>query len=337
MKRYGYLFEQVITFENLLLATQKASQGKKDKLRVAHFLFHLEKEILTLQEELQTGHWQPSDYYIFEIREPKPRRISATDFRDRVVHHAICHILDPIFEQQLIYDCWACRKGKGTHAAIKRAQYFSRRYPYFLKCDIRHYFQNIDHEILKQLLHKLIKDARLLKLLHQIIDHPLPGSLPNKSIPIGNLTSQHFANLYLGKLDHELKEQQKVKGYVRYMDDMLLFAQNKNELHRLQHQLEDFISHKLALRLKPSATILAPVSEGIPFLGFRIFPQLIRLNQHTLQRFRRRKRMYEHAYQCGKIDMATLSISVQSMIAHIQHANTRRLQQSLLMPSLPLG
>ena len=337
MKRYGHLFEQVITFENLRLATQKAALGKKDKLRVAHFLFHLENELFKLQEELQTGQWYPSDYHIFEIREPKPRRISATDFRDRVVHHALCQVLEPIFERRMIYDCWACRPGKGSHAAIKRAQQFARQYPYFLKCDIRHYFQSVDHKILKNLLQKLIKDTRLLNILYQIIDHPLPGSLPNKGIPIGNLTSQHFANLYLGELDHELKERQRVKAYVRYMDDMVLFAKNKNELHRILKHLETFSSERLALSLKPSATLLAPISEGLPFLGFRIFPNLIRLNHQSLQRFRRRLRMYEQAYQCGKIDMATLSVSVQSMFAHIRHANTRSLLQSLIIPSLPLG
>jgi len=222
MKRYGHLFEQVTTFANLLLATKKAAQGKKTQQRVAYFLFHLETELFQIQDELQKGYWQPSPYRIFEIHEPKPRRISATDFRDRVVHHAICNILEPIFDQWLIYDTWACRPVKGNHAAIKRAQQFSRQYPYFLKCDIRHYFQSIDHEILKQLLQKIIKDAHLQALLNQIIDHPLPDSPLGKGLPIGNLTSQHFANLYLGKLDHELKDKQAIKGYLRYMDDMLL-------------------------------------------------------------------------------------------------------------------
>jgi hypothetical protein len=156
-------------------------------------------------------------------------------------------------------------------------------------------------------------------------------------MPIGNLTSQHFANLYLGELDHELKERQKVKAYLRYMDDMLLFAKNKDELHRLLQQLETFIHERLALNLKPSATILAPVSEGIPFLGFRIFPRLIRLNRHSLRRFRCRLRAQEQAYQRGEIEVESLAASVQSMIAHMHHADTRRLQQSLLPPSLPLG
>jgi len=298
---------------------------------------YLETELFKIQDELQKGCWQPSPYRIFEIREPKPRRISATDFRDRVVHHAICNILEPIFDKWLIYDTWACRPIKGSHAAIKRAQQFSRQYPYFLKCDIRKYFQSIDHKILKHILQRIIKDARLLALLNQIIDHPLPDSPLGKGLPIGNLTSQHFANLYLGKLDHELKDKQAIKGYLRYMDDMLLFATDNNTLHQYLQQLESFIQEQLGLKLKPSATLIAPVSEGVPFLGFRIFPNLIRLNRQTLHRFRRRKISYEHAYKCGKLDVEKLTASVQSMIAHIQHANSRRLQQSLLLSSLPLG
>jgi len=286
---------------------------------------------------MQNGNWQPSEYRIFEVREPKPRRINATDFRDRVVHHAICNILEPIFERRLIYDSWACRLNKGTHAAVKRAQQFARQYPYFLKTDIRRYFQSVDHQILKQLLQRIIKDARLLSLLNRIIEHPVPGNLAGKGLPIGNLTSQHFANLYLGELDHELKDRQSIKAYLRYMDDMLLFAHNKDELHQMLQHLEIFISERLTLSLKPTATLLAPVSEGIPFLGFRIFPQLIRLNRQSLRRFRRRLRKLERAYQCGTISIESLTASVQSMIAHIRHANTRRLQQSLLAPSLPLG
>ncbi len=337
MKRYGHLFEKITTFDNLLLAAKKAARSKMDKPRVALFQFYLETALFQLQDELQSGEWQPSDYRIFEIREPKPRRISATDFRDRVVHHAICNILEPIFDRRAIYDTWACRPGKGSHAAIKRAQHFAQQYPYFLKCDIRRYFESIDHQILKQLLQRIFKDAQLLNVLNQIIDYPLPGSPPNKGLPIGNLTSQHFANLYLGELDHALKEKQGVKAYLRYMDDMLLFGHNKNELRQTLQYLETFINKHLALTLKPSATILAPVSEGVPFLGFRIYPKLIRLNPQSLRRFRKKIRALEHAYQCDKIDMAKLSASVQSMIAHMRHANTRRLQQSLFLSSLSLG
>jgi retron-type reverse transcriptase len=202
MKRYGHLFEQVVTFENLCLAAEKAFRGKKDKQRVATFYFHQETEVLRLQEELCSGTYQMRPYRVFEVREPKPRKICAADFRDRVVHHAICNVLDPIFEASSIYDTYACRRDKGSYAAVRRAHEFARRGRYYLKCDVRKYFESVDHAVLKALLRRKIKDETLLALLDRIIDHPIPDAVPGKGIPIGNLTSQYFANLYLGELDH---------------------------------------------------------------------------------------------------------------------------------------
>ena len=337
MKRVGFLFDRVIALDNLLHATRQAAGGKKAQLRVAHFLFHQERECLRLQAELKQGIWQPSGFRVFEIHEPKPRRISAADFQDRVVHHALCNVLEPVFEKRLIFDTWACRRGKGSHLAVNRAQAFSRCFHYFLKFDIRRYFDNVDHAVLKRLLRRMIKDKQVLSLLDRIIDHPLPGASPGKGLPIGNLTSQHFANLYLGELDHQLKDRMGVKAYLRYMDDMLIFAADKSQLHDLITCIEDFIGQHLQLSLKPSATLVAPVSEGIPFLGFRIFPGLIRLNGQTLRRFTHRLRRHEQAYQTGKMDVEPLTASVQSMIAHLQHANTHRLRQSLLPSSCALG
>jgi len=337
MKRIGHLFEKVINFENLLQATRQAASGKKEQIRVAHFLFHLETELLQLQRELAQNIWQPSGFRIFEIREPKQRRISAADFRDRVVHHALCNILEAIFDKRLIFDSYACRRGKGSHQAVKRAQMFCRRYPYYLKCDIRKYFDSVDHTVLKGILRRILKDWQVLNVLDKIIDHPLPGTLPGKGLPIGNLTSQHFANLYLGELDHELKDKQGINLYFRYMDDMLLFAASKKELHSMLGRMEDFLKLYLQLSLKPSATKIAPVTEGISFLGFRIFPGLIRLNSQSLRRFRRGLHQREFVYKSGKINVEDLTTSVQSMIAHMQHGDTLRLRQSLLSASLALG
>ncbi len=337
MKRVGDLFDSVIAFDNLLRATKQAARGKKEQLRVAHFLFHLERELLQLQDELTQGCWQPSNFRVFEIKEPKPRRICAADFRDRVVHHALCNVLKPVFDKRLIFDTWACRTDKGSHKAVQRAQVFSRRYLYFLKCDIKRYFDSVDHQILKQLLRRIIKDKPLLSVLDQIIDHPLPDMVAGKGIPIGNLTSQYFANLYLGELDHQLKDRQGIKSYMRYMDDMLIFAETKQALQCTINKMERFLLKHLKLHLKESATQIAPVTEGVPFLGFTIFPNLIRLNSQSLRRFKRRKHLLEKAYQSGEIDVESLSASVQSMIAHMQHANTHRLRQSLLLSSFAIG
>ncbi|MBT7306610.1 MAG: RNA-directed DNA polymerase [Gammaproteobacteria bacterium] len=337
MRRVGHVFSQVVGFENLLQAAHQAARGKKMQLRVAHFIFHLESELLQIQGELEQSNWQPGNFRIFEISEPKPRRISAADFRDRVVHHAICKVLGPIFDKRMIFDSWACRSGKGSHRAVQRAKRFSGKYPYYLKCDIRRYFDNVDHAVLKQLLRRILKDRPMLDVLDKIIDHPLPGAAPGKGLPIGNLPSQYFANLYLGELDHELKDRYGIKAYLRYMDDMLVFAQDKQQLHDVLATIEHFIEVKLQLKLKPSATCIAPVTEGVPFLGFRIFPGLVRLNAQSLRRFRRRLSLCEQEYRLGKIDVDQLAASVQSMLAHLQHADTHRLRQSLLSSSFALG
>ncbi len=337
MKRVGCLFEKIISFRNLHRAAIGAASGKKEQIRIAHFLFHLEKEVICLQQELEQGIWQPSGFRVFEIRDPKPRRICAADFRDRVVHHAVCHVLGPVFDKRMIFDSWACRKNKGSHMAVKRAQGFCRRNGYFLKCDIRRYFDSVDHGVLKQLLRRIIKDVRLLNLLDTLIDHPLPGIQKGKGLPIGNLTSQYFANLYLGELDHQIKDVWGCKYYLRYMDDMLFFADTKRTLYGVLDMVEHFIDTRLLLRLKASATQVAPVSEGIPFLGFRIFSGMIRVQRKSLRRFQKRLRYMESAFVNGEISMEELSASIQSMIAHMSHANTQRMRQSLLGTSFALG
>jgi retron-type reverse transcriptase len=337
MKRYGALFESIIRFDNLLLAARKARRGKQDRLRVAHFYFHLEKELFTLQDELQSGSYRMRPYRSFVIYEPKQRQICAADFRDRVVHHAICHVLEPVVDACLIYDTYACRRGKGTHAAAKRAQHFARRFPYVLKCDVRQYFASIDHAVLQGLLRRKLKDKALLALLDHIIAHPIPGGVPGKGVPIGNLTSQYFANLYLGELDHFVKERRRLKGYVRYMDDFLVFAGDKASLHETLCAIRRFLHHTLLLDLKEPATRLVPVTQGIPFLGFRIFPGLVRVDRKKLVRFRRQVRQREAQYVCGMMAVERLVQSVASMIGHVRQADSLVARRQLFTDSLFLG
>lgn len=327
MKRYGNLFEQIVSFENLWNAAHRAFRGKKGNIRVAEFYFHLETELLKLQQELASDAYQPRPYRMFEIYEPKRRIICAADFRDRVLHHAICHVLDPIFENGMISDTYACRRLKGTHRALQRAQQFSRRRRYFLKLDIEKYFPSIDHEVLKELLRRKLKDPKLLQLLDLIIDHPIPGGEKGRGLPIGNLTSQYFANFYLGWLDHYLKHQQRVQFYIRYMDDLLLFDDRKVRLQELKQDIQHFVEARLKLELKQRATVLAPVQEGIPFLGFRIYPGLIRLQGENWRRFRKKVRKKEQLYQQGEIEMIDLIRSVTSMIGHVIHADTHHARQ----------
>lgn len=325
MKRHRNFFDRLVTFENLLLAFKKALRGKKARHAAASFYFNLENALLDLRNELITGIYQPLDFRIFEIREPKLRKICSSDFRDRVVHHAICNLLEPVFNQRLIYDTYACRTGKGSHVALRRCQEFSRRYGFFLKCDIKKYFETIDHRVLKDLLKRIIKDQRLLELLDKIIDHSVPGNPSGKGLPIGNLTSQHFANFYLGELDHYLKERLRVKGYLRYMDDFICFADDKARLHEFLKEIRGFTGDVLKLELKEKALRIAPVSDGVLFLGFRVYPNLIRIQRVNLVRFRRKLKRKEAAYQEGRLSREELIESTASMIAHLSHADATAL------------
>lgn len=334
MKRHSGLFERIARFDNLLQAARKSAQGKRNKPSVARFEFHLEQELLTLQQDLKNGGYQPGSYFTFEVRDPKRRAICAAPFRDRVVHHAVCDVLEPYLEQRLISDTYACRRGKGTHAAIARAQQFARRYRYFAKCDVRKYFQSIDHSLLQGLLARLFKDPALLGLLSRIIAHAPPDATPGKGLPIGNLTSQHFANLYLGELDHYLKARRRIKGYLRYMDDLVLFADDKPMLHRWLADLRRFLQETLRLELKQGATLLAPVTEGIPFLGFRVYSGVIRLDKRGLRRFRRNVRGRERAYRAGRLGMEELASCMASLFAHAAHADTLTLRRQVAQASL---
>lgn len=337
MKRYGKLYPQVVSYENLLLAAHKALRGKKFKASVASFYFHLENEVIALQEELTSNRYRPRPYRQFEIREPKVRQICSSDFRDRVVHHAICNVIDPLLERRLIFDTYACRNGKGAHAALEQTQNFARANNYFLKCDIQKYFQSIDLAILKNLLRRLIKDKDLLALLDIIVNHAVPDSEPGKGIPIGNLTSQHFANFYLGELDHYLKDRCGLKGYVRYMDDFICFSRDKNFLKELLSEIRLFIDQHLKLKLKEKVVRIAPVTEGVPFLGFRAYPNLIRLQRPNLIRLRKRIKRRERQLQRGLITEAGLASSVNSMIAHIAHVDSGMLRRKEFERSLSLA
>ena len=337
MKRHGHLFEKVVGYGSLLAAAHRARRGKRDRVEVARFVFDLEPNLLQLQEELRPGSYRMRPYRAFVIREPKRRQICAAHFRDRVVHHAVCAVLDPIFEACLIGDTYACRRGKGTHAAVRRLQHFSQRFPYVLMCDVRRYFETVDHRVLKALCRRKLKDRALLSLLDRIIDHPLPGGEPGKGVPIGNLTSQYFANLYLGELDHFVKERLCIPGYLRYMDDFAMFADGKPRLHRALAAVREFLHGTLHLELREERTLLAPVTQGVLFLGFRVFPGLVRLDGRKLARLRRRVRLREAAYRNARIDEDTLVQSVRGMVGHVCHADSLQARKQVFAASLGLG
>ena len=326
MRRTGFLFEQITSFESLCCAARAASKGLWRRPSVAAFLVDLEPEVLALQRELLDGSYRPRPFRTFVITDPKPRVISAAAFRDRVVHHALCAALEPTFERHAISDSYACRKGKGNHAAVRRVQQLSRRSPWYGKLDVRHFFENVDHPVLVRQLRRRFKDARALALADLII--ATGASSPDKGLPIGNLTSQHFANFYLGHLDHFAKEVLRVRGWVRYMDDVILFGPDKVAVRDLASRVEAFVVSELRLEVKHEVSIVAPVHVGVPFLGFRIWPRLLRLDSSRVRRLRARFRALETSFEAGAIDEEVRLRSACSLVGWAAQADSLVLRRS---------
>jgi retron-type reverse transcriptase len=311
---------------------------------VAAFLANLEREVLRLERELLDGSWRPGPYTVIEVRDPKPRMVSAALFRDRVVHHALIAAIDPIFSAGFVFDSYANRPGKGTHRAIARYERYRDRFAYVLRCDIFRYFSSIDHAILKSDLRRRIACGRTLEVADRIID----GSNPQepvelyfsgddlftpferrRGLPIGNLTSQFFANLYLDGLDHYVKEVLRVPGYVRYVDDFALFADDRAALGHWRERIAAYLE-KRRLRLHPAKTFIAPTVEDATFLGLVLCADgRRRLPEANVRRFRNRLRGLRDRYRAGGIPLQDVTQRVRSWIAHAEHADTWRLRRAI--------
>jgi len=315
MKRHGSLFSELTAFSNLLSAHKKARKGAVGKQETQKFTFFLEYELFRLQEELIQGSYQPRPYRYFRIHDPKDRTISVAAFRDRVVHHALINVLEPIYERCFIHDSYATRKGKGTHKAIDRAQHFLRQTGWFWKTDVDQYFDSIVHTRLLALLEKKIKDPRLLAIAGRIIRN---GGRQGVGLPIGNLTSQFFANVYLNKFDHFAKEQLGAKYYIRYMDDFVFFHSDKKVLKNNRERIHKFLMEELDLQLKVKATYLNNAKNGLTFLGRRIFPAVIRIARPNKKRILRRMAQRQKDYQLGRIKETQFLQSMNSYWAQLE-------------------
>jgi RNA-directed DNA polymerase len=345
MKTHRHLYASICTFENLHEAFRNARRGKRSRPDVATFEFNLEPELTQLQQELVDRTYRPGSYRHFTLYERKPRRISAAPFRDRVVHHALCNVIEPIWEARFIHDSYACREGKGTHAALDRCTQFSRRYPYVLQADVVQFFPSVDHAILRDLLARRIACPPTLRLIDRIIasgvgihaeawemqwfpgDDLLAATRP-RGLPIGNQTSQFWANVYLHELDQFVKQSLCCPAYLRYCDDLLLFATDKPILHRWRREIEEFLV-SLRLHIHPAKTTISPVANGVPFLGFRVFPDHRRLQRDNGIYFQRRLRRQLRRYAWGKLPREKLDASVRGWIAHAEHADTWGLRRSI--------
>ena len=349
MKTYKHLYSQVCAFENLYLAYRKARKGKRGKVYVAEFERAYEDELLSLQNELCSKTYLPGSYQSFHVHEPKKRLISAAPFRDRVVHHALCRVIEPIWERRFIDTSYANRVGKGTHRALGKTTEYARRYRWFLQCDVRQFFPSIDHTILRNELARLIADQDVLWLCDVILqsgvgvlseqydmswfpgDDLLSANRP-RGLPIGNLTSQFLANVYLNQFDHYVKRELKCIAYVRYVDDFLLFGDDLLQLYRWRNKIIEKLA-VLRLTIHEESAQVYAVKSGIPFLGFRIYPEHRRIKRRKVICYRRKLKqsLTENFTYQG------LQSSIRGWVNHARYGDTWGLRNRMFSFPVPRG
>jgi retron-type reverse transcriptase len=342
-KKHKHLYDNVCAFENLWLASRKARRGKRQKQSVAEFEFALEENLLKIQSELQTETYEFGNYHQFTVYEPQERIISAAPYRDRVVHHALCNVIEPILDKAMVYYSFACRENKGTHRAIQQAWSYVRQKAYVLKFDIKKYFFTIDHEILFDAIKKKITDEKILALTQKILKtYSSPDeyyfSFPNdtsadafrsRGLPIGNLTSQLFANYFLTPLDRFIREKLCCSHYVRYMDDAVLFGNDKQQLHSFKKEIINFLDER-RLVLHPKKSQVFPSQNGIRFLGFHLFPTHRRILRANLQRFKKRMKLKSKQFEQEILPWENLLCSLNSWFGYVGNEQHKKFIDGLL-------
>lgn len=318
MKRAGNLFPKIADPDNLRLAFLKASRGKKDRWEVVRFRENLDGNLIRLRIGLLNGSVALGRYRYFTVNDPKKRKICAALFTERVLHHAIMNVCEPALESYAIFDSYACRKGKGGVAAVMRARAFAGESQWYLKLDIRKYFDSIHHETLIRLVRRRIKDSRVIDLLVRILS--TYETAPGRGLPIGNLVSQHMANFYLGHLDHWVKEVLSVRHYLRYMDDFVIFGESREGIKGKLGEIRAFLRDGLLLDLKENIQINR-CAMGLPFLGYRVFPWHIRLSPRSRSRFSRMFRQYERNRMDGTWSDAVLQRHMEPLVAFTRLAD----------------
>lgn len=343
MKRYGNLWGAIVSWDNLLLAARKARRGKRDRPAVQRFEFDVERELLAIQRELAGETYLPGSFTTHWITRPKPRMISAAPYRDRVVHHALMNVLEPILERRFHPHSYACRTGKGTHAAADRLQKLLGRYRYFVQMDIRKYFPSIDHAILKATYRRLVKDSRVLSLMDLIVgasneQEPVAEYFPGdglftpqgrrRGLPIGNLTSQWLANWYLTPLDHFITSHLGLGAYVRYCDDFAVCHDDRAVLRDAVASVRAYLAG-VRLRIHEDKRSVQPTRTGTTFVGYRLWATHRLVRKANVRQFRRRVRWMRHAYAKRQIDWQDIKPRLASWIGHARQANSERLLERL--------
>ena len=330
MKIVSEYYKNIISLENLLEAWQEFIIGKRSRKDVQQFERNLMSNIINLNAGLKSGGYKHSTYYPFKISDPKPRSIHKASVRDRILHKAIYRILYPVFDKTFVYDSYSCRNGKGTHKAFSRlaslARKVSKNYtkPCFaLKLDIRKFFDSVDHEVLMGLLSKRIEDKKLLNLLKNIISSFEHSS--GKGMPLGNLTSQLFANVYLDPLDKFAKHHLRAKYYLRYADDFLFLSDNPDELIEYLVEVNQFLKTELKLKIHPDKISFRKLKWGIDYVGYVALPH------YQLPRVKTVKRISQKIFQSLAVDdVESITKAMPSYLGYLSHANAYKLQSDLL-------
>jgi RNA-directed DNA polymerase len=337
------LFDRIANFQALHRAARRAVKGKRKKCGAAAFFANLERELLTLERQLRDGSYRPGRYTVIEVNDPKKRLVSAAPFRDRVVHHALCAVICPIFEAGFISHSFANRSGKGTHRAIAAYEYYRDRHANVLRCDVYRYFPSVDHVILKTAFRRRIACGRTLALMDRIVDCSNPQEPVNlyfdgddlfapyerrRGLPIGNLTSQFFANLYLDAFDHFVTEVLQA-SYVRYVDDFALFHDDPSMLAEWRDRIDLHLAGR-RLKLHPHKTVIQTTALPAQFLGFELLAGgYRRLPEDNLRRFRNRLRGLRDRWRARTVKPFEIDAKIRAWIAHAQHADTWRLRHAI--------
>lgn len=329
------VYDELCSYENLEIAFNRARRGKTLKRYVIEFEEKLKENLLQLRSELIMQTYEPKPLKTFILRDPKTRKISKSAFRDRVVHHAICNIIEPVFDKRFIFDSYANRLTKGTLNAVKRFDEFKRKVSknnttrcYVLKADIKSYFDTVNHQILIELLSNRIKDQRLMWLIKKILANH-KGEHENKGMPLGNLTSQFFANVYLNELDQFVKHKLRAQYYIRYVDDFAILHQSSTVLDEYKSKIDEFLRLKLDLKLHPDKSQVLKLEKGIGFLGFRVFYNHKLLVQKNMRKFEKNMEKMKYEYLDGKIDREKVIEKFEGWLAYASHANTYKYRRRM--------
>jgi len=343
MKTYNNFYLDVISLPNLYRAYEKAKKGKAEKKEVIEFSKNLHENLLKLHLELLNRTYLMGDYKMFFVNDYKTRKIMAPRFKDMIVQHALFNFLEQIYEKSFIFDSYACRKNKGTHKAFKRLKSFINKSSYddyFVKCDITKYFYSIDHQRLKQIIRRKIIDKDILQLIDKFIDshkeeiqeyHIISKDLKNsrKGIPIGNLLSQLFANIYLNELDYFVKQGLKIKFYVRYVDDFVFIVKEKKEISNLIIKIQEFLKNELFLKIEDRKININKISFGIDFVGYVGFKKYTKVRTRNYKRFVKSFKNKIILVEKSKLDFNNLELSFTSYLGHLSHTNSNFLKKKI--------